>query len=66
MSRVTLSKHKENLMFEANEIEKLLDRKLGTVENIQRLEQIEAMLEVIKTMEKPDSMAKKAKMEVIQ
>jgi hypothetical protein len=60
MSRVTLSKHKENLMFEAKEIEKLLDRGVGTIENIQRLEQIEAMFEVIKTMEKADSITKKA------
>jgi fatty acid-binding protein DegV len=63
MSRVTLSKHKENLIYESKEIEKLLDRGQNTQQNIQRLEQIEEQLRIIATMEKPDSMAKKAKME---
>ena len=60
MSRITLQQWKSNLMFEAQNIEKLLDRGQNTSENIQRLEQIETMLKTLNTVEKPDSIFKKA------
>jgi hypothetical protein len=60
VSKVTLQQFKANLMFEAQDIEKKLDRGQNTPENIQRLEKINEMLAVINTVEKPDSIFKKA------
>jgi hypothetical protein len=63
---VTLSQKKESLKIEAADIEKLIERRHATPEKIKRLEEIEFILKVIEGIEKPDSMAKKAKMEVSQ
>lgn len=60
MSRVTLQKFKVNLLSEANDLEKLLDRGQNTPTNIQRLEQINTMLDVIAQVEKPNSIFKQA------
>lgn len=60
MSRTTLSQFKANLMFEAQNIEKMLDRGQNTPENIQRLEVITDMLATLEKVEKPDSIFKKA------
>lgn len=60
MSRMTLWQFKEKLRFEAEDIEKKLDRGQNTPENIQRLEQIETMLATLEKVEKPDSIFKKA------
>lgn len=61
--RVTLSQRKDQLISEASAIEKLIERRHATPEKMARLADIEKQLEIIKSMEKPDSMAKKAKME---
>jgi hypothetical protein len=63
MGRTTLEKWKESLIFEASDIEKLIERRNATPEKLERLANIEKQLEIIKTMEKPDSITKKAKME---
>lgn len=60
MSRMTLCQWKANLIFEAQNIEKMLDRGQNTPENIERLEKIEAMLATLEVVEKPDSIFKKA------
>lgn len=60
MILITLFQWKANLIFEAQNIEKLLDRGQNTPENIERLEKIEAMLKTLENVEKPDSIFKKA------
>lgn len=55
----TLRQWKENLTFEANDIERKLDKGQNTSDNIQRLEQIEELFTILKKVEKPDSMLKK-------
>lgn len=71
MSAVSLEQFKSNLSFEANDIEKKLERGQNTPQNIQRLEQINEMLEIIARNEKENSIlkvkkakAKQLKMEV--
>lgn len=63
---VTLNQYKENLAFEAKEIEKRLERRAGTPNDIKRLEEINQRFENIAKVEKPDSIAKKAKAEATQ
>jgi hypothetical protein len=62
--RTTLAQFKDNLNFEAHDLEKKLDRGQNTPENIRRLEEIYETLSILAKMEKPDSIAKKNKLKL--
>lgn len=62
MSRTTLVQYKQNLISEASDIEKLIERRHATPEKRQRLIEIEEQLRVLKMMEKPNSITKLSKL----
>jgi hypothetical protein len=57
---MSLQQWKDSIQKEAKDIENRLERGQNTPSNIQRLEQINEMLEILGKIEKPNSIFKKA------